>query len=570
MNFISKIFRSVLFVLPVSITIASTITSTVASATQADSLSAQVDSLFVRMDYPQSPGAAVLVIRDGAILHRKGYGSANLEHQVAITPESVFDIASVSKQFAGMAISLLIERGLVNLDDDIRAYIPELSDFGRTITIRHLIHHTSGIRDWPGTLAIAGWQMDDVISFEQILTMAYHQRALNFEPGEQYLYSNTGYNLLAELVSRVTGKTFREWTHENLFVPLGMNDTRFQDDYSELTPHKVYGYGYYDGGFKAVPDGLTALGSSSLFTTVDDLAKWATNFDDHAVGGTAVIERMQTQGVLNNGDTIDYAYGLVVGKYRGQRTISHGGSWAGFRATLLHFPEQHFSVIVLSNFASFNPSRSAHQIADIYIADVLTATDEPTEAQDDDKHSSEDSVLVDAAILDTYVGTYKLGPGWFIDITRDGDHLMVQATREPQFPMIARSQQEFYVPAYNAGITFRRNPDGQVTHFDYGDIKAERVESWNPTVEDLRAFEGQYYSKELATSYWVELRGEVLIAKHRRHQAIELQPLARNEFAGNAWFASRVDFVRDDMGGIVAMLISNGRSFNNEFARVEN
>ncbi len=218
--------------------------------------------------------------------------------------------------------------------------------------------------------------MDDVISFSQILTMAYHQKTLNFTPGERHLYSNTGYNLLAELVSRVTGKSFREWTHENLFAPLGMNDTHFHDDHSEVVPRRVYGYGGNDGHYEAVMNGLTALGSSSLFSTVDDLGKWVTNFDAAVVGGPAVIERMRTRGVLNNGDTISYAYGLNIGEYRGQPTASHDGSWAGFSTTLLHFPEQRLGIVVLGNSSSFNPSRSAYQIADMYLADVLTVENE--------------------------------------------------------------------------------------------------------------------------------------------------------------------------------------------------
>lgn len=541
------------------------VTLPIAAAMQSDSLSAQVDALFAEMDHLDRPGASVLVIKNGVVLHRKGYRSANLEHQIPITPESVFDIASVSKQFAGMAISMLIEGRIVNLDDDVKDYIPELPDFGKTITVRHLIHHTSGVRDWPGTLAIAGWQMDDVISFDQILTMAYHQQELNFEPGERYLYSNTGYNLLVELVSRATDKTFTEWTHENLFVPLGMNDTHFQDDHTTVIPLKVYGYRGNNGRYAAIANGLTALGSSSLFTTIDDLGKWVTNFDDHAVGGHAVIERMRTQGILNSGDTISYAYGLSIGQYRGQQTASHDGSWAGFRTILLHFPEQRFGIVILGNSSNFNPGRMAYQIANLYLADVLTT---PTQ-QNAEELRPEDAVPVDAATLDAYVGTYKLGPGWFVEITRDSDRLMTQATNERQFPMVAISQEEFYVSAYNSGMTFRRNATGQATHFDYRNIKAKRVEAWSPSVEELRAFQGHYYSEELATGYMVEVQDGALVAKHRRHQAIRLQPLARNEFGGSLWFASGVEFVRDNAGNITAMLISNGRSLNNEFARVD-
>ncbi|MEM1125963.1 MAG: serine hydrolase [Bacteroidota bacterium] len=536
-----------------------------AAAMQSDSLSAQVDALFAEMDRPDRPGASVLVIQDGTVLYRKGYGSANLEHQVPITPTSVFDVASVSKQFAGMAISMLVEDGTVRLDDDVRTYIPELPDLGTTVTIRHLVHHTSGFRDWPSTLAVAGWHMDDVISFDQILTMAYHQQGLNFEPGDRYLYSNTGYNLLAEVVARATGMTFRAWTHEHLFEPLGMEDTHFQDDHTELVPRRVYGYQGQEGTYAPVANGLTALGSSSLFTTLDDLGAWVTNFDDHAVGGTAVIERMRTRGELNSGRTINYGYGLSINQYRGQPVASHTGSWAGFRTVLMHFPDQRLGIVILSNASRFNPGRTAYQIANLYLADVLTTAD-PSGAE---TPGPEDAVPVDAATLEAYVGTYKLGPAWFVEITRAGDQLMTQATDESQFPMIALSNDEFYVPAYSSGMTFRRDGQGPATHVEYRGIKAERVEAWSPSVEELRAFQGHYYSAELGTSYLVELRDGALVAQHRRHPTIELRPLARNEFGGSQWFASGVAFVPDASGAIATMLISTSRSLDNAFVRAD-
>lgn len=537
---------------------------TAASAAEGDSLSALVDTLFEPMNNPDTPGAAVLVIRDGTVLHRKGYGSANLEHQIPITPTSVFDIASVSKQFTGMAISMLVEKGMVDPDADIRDYIPELPDFGRTVTVRHLVHHTSGIRDWPGTLAVAGWRMDDVISFDQILAMAYRQKELNFNPGERYLYSNTGYNLLAEVVARVTGMTFREWMHENLFVPLGMNDTHIQDNHTELVPHRVYGYDYEDGDFLTITNGLTALGSSSLFTTIDDLGAWVTNFDSHEIGGSAVLNRMQDRGVLNNGDTIEYAYGISVGEYRGARTISHTGAWGGFQTIILHFPDTHFSVIILSNYAGFHPSRPAYRIAELYLGDILA----PFDSEDNPESEAIDSVTVDMATLEKYVGTYKLGPGWFVEITRDGEHMTAQATRESSVPMVAVSHEEFFVPAYNAVIRFRRSDAGEAEYLEYRGIEAPRVERADTAANGLREFEGRYYSEELETSYDVEVRDGVLTAIHHRHIDVELQPVARNEFAGNRWFASGVQFLRDDKGAVTAMLISNGRSLNNEFRRV--
>lgn len=347
--------------------------------------SRHIDDIFRPWHSPDSPGAAVLVIDRGRIVHAKGYGMANLEHGVPIRPDTIFDIASVSKQFAAMAVALLEADGRLALDDDIRKYVPEVPEFGRRITIRHLVHHTSGLRDWPGTLAVGGWNFEDVVSFNQILRMAFNQRALNFAPGEAYAYSNTGYNMLAEVVARVSGKTFREFCDERIFRPLGMTRTHFHDDHDEVVPNRAESYRPAPNGrFRHAVSNLTALGSSSLFTTITDLARWIENY--HAstpvVGSAAIIARLHERGRLNSGETIAYAFGQSVGEYRGRRVVNHTGSWAGYRSVLERFPDERFAVAILANTASMNPAALARQIADLYLADRLgpAATSAPAPA----------------------------------------------------------------------------------------------------------------------------------------------------------------------------------------------
>jgi CubicO group peptidase (beta-lactamase class C family) len=312
------------------------------------------------------------VMRNGEVVHAAGYGMANLEHGVPNRPTTVFDIASVSKLFAGVAIAMLAEQGALSLHEDVRTYIPELPDFGDTIRIEHLVHHTSGLRDWPGTLQMAGWDYMDVLSFEQILNMAFHQRELNFLPGSEYAYSNTGYNLLAEIVARVTGLSFRYWTEQNVFRPLGMRSTHFHDDYTRVVLDRAESYApASDGSYRRAVSNLTAIGSSSLFTTIDDLAHWLRNFDEPVVGGPAVLEQLHRRGVLVGGDTIAYAYGLIFDEHRGATLVGHGGSWAGYRSTLTRFPEHGLSVVILGNASDLQPDRLARRIADLYLADVL-------------------------------------------------------------------------------------------------------------------------------------------------------------------------------------------------------
>ena len=333
-----------------------------------------VDALFQQFHTPASAGAAVLVIDNGEIVHSRGYGMADLEHAIPIAPETVFDIASVSKQFGAMAVALLEADGRISLDDDVRKYLPELPDFGARITLRHLVHHTSGIRDWPGTLALGGWGFEDVMSFSQILRMAWNQRELNFPPGSAHVYSNTGYNLLAEVVARVSGQSFRAFCDARIFSPLGMSSTHFHDDHTEVVPNRAESYRIGpDGRPRHVTSSLTALGSSSLFTTILDLSKWIGHL--HAptskVGGPKVVARLHEQGKLNSGETIAYAFGQSVGDYRGMRSVSHTGSWAGYRSILQRIPDQKFAVVILANHGSINPTTLARQIVEIHLADRL-------------------------------------------------------------------------------------------------------------------------------------------------------------------------------------------------------
>ena len=347
-----------------------------------EGLEAKVDQLFAKWNKPDSPGAAVAVTREGEVIYKQGYGTANLEYGIPIIPTTIFDIASVSKQFAAFAIATLAHNGKLSLDDDIRLPLPDVPDFGHTITIRHLLHHTSGLRDWVQSLVIAGDMMDDVISFKHILKMVRHQKALNYEPGTAYSYSNTGYNLLAEIVETVTGNSFREWTDANIFKPLGMSNTHFHDDYEMILKNRAYSYQTAEnGGFKHAINNTTALGSSSLYSTVEDLAKWMLNFDYPQIGEQTVLDQMRQRGVLSNGEQISYAFGLNISEYRGLQTVGHSGSWRGFRSHLMRFPDQKFGVVILCNLDTFNPLRLAEKVADLYLADALAPAEKASEPE---------------------------------------------------------------------------------------------------------------------------------------------------------------------------------------------
>ena len=336
-----------------------------------------VDAVFADLDR-DGPGAAVGVLLGGEVVHRAGYGIAHLDHGVPITPETVFDIASISKQFGAMAALLLESDGMLDLDEDVRAYVPELPDFGVRITPRHLIHHTSGIRDWVHVMSLAGLERSDVISFDRILRMLFEQQAVNFDPGAEYAYSNTGYNLLARVIEAQSGMSFREFTRQRIFEPLGMNRTHFSDDHLEVVPGRAESYAP-DGtaGFARQPNQLTALASSSLNTTIDDFILWMRNYETGEVGGEELVRTMREQGVLTDGETLAYAHGLTIGRYRGLPNFGHGGSWAGYRTNFVRFPEQDLSIAVFCNVSDCDPSGRALRVAEVFAGELMGPPPEP-------------------------------------------------------------------------------------------------------------------------------------------------------------------------------------------------
>lgn len=520
-----------------------------------------IDDIFANLDGADRPGAAALVIQDGETVYRRGFGQANLEHKIPITPSTVFDIASVSKQFAGMAIAMMVEQGLISLDDDIREYLPYVPDFGYVITIDHLVHHTSGLRDWPGTLRVAGWQSGDVISFDQILTMTKNQRDLNFEPGTEYSYSNTNYNLLAALVESISGKSFRDWTDENIFDPLAMSDTHFHDDHSEIVFDRAQGYEDTDEGLKRISNNLTAIGSSSLYSTVDDLAKWIINFDDGRVGGMAAIERMHQQGVLTGGEQINYAFGQTIGQYRGLNFWSHSGSWAGFRSIIARFPEQRFAVIILSNISSFNPREFALQIVDRYLGEFL-------EPKPPDRKNTFSGVTLKPSKLDEYTGVYRLGPGRLITISREGNTLVAHETAEGRLPIYAISDREFYVDGSDDEITFVHDDAGKIDQLLYREVRAPKIANDALIPAELSEYAGIYYSDELDTGYRLSVLQGVLVAHHRRHGDIPLSPLLADEFRSDQPFIPAMEFDRDQNNRIDGFRITQSRSRNMQFIRL--
>ena len=370
---------------------------------------ARVDRVFAAYDRTDSPGCAVGVYRDGHAAMARGYGMANLELNVAVSPQSVFDIGSTSKQFTATSVFLLAQQGKLSLDDDIRKYIPELPNYGKTITIRHILTHTSGIRDYLTLWGLAGVDDADLTTEDDALQLIVRQRELNFMPGEQWLYSNSGFFLASIIVRRVSGKSLAQFADEQIFRPLGMTHTRYNDDHMAVIPNRATGYAERPGGgFATAMSNFEQTGDGGVQTSIEDLMKWDENFYHPTVGGAALLEALQTVAVLNDGKKQTYALGLTVDNYRGLRTVSHGGSWAGYRAELMRFPDQHFSVATLCNLANANPTLLSRRVAEIFLSDKMPMDAPPvaTVASQGQWKPVPTSWSPAASELATFAGTY--------------------------------------------------------------------------------------------------------------------------------------------------------------------
>ncbi|HXU40110.1 MAG TPA: serine hydrolase domain-containing protein [Blastocatellia bacterium] len=532
-------------------------------------IGARVNEVFAQFDKPDSPGCALAVIKDGQIVHKRGYGMSNLEYGVPISPSSIFHIASISKEFTAMAIVMLAQQGKLSLDDDVRKYVPEVPDFGERITIRHLIHHTSGLRDQWALLDMAGWREDDVITEGDILDLISRQKALNFKPGEEHLYSNTGYTLLAVIVKRVSGQSLRDFADANIFKPLGMTRTHFHDDHSMIVKDRTSAYQpRTGGGLKISIPVFDTYGATSLFTTVEDMAKWDQNFVDKKVGGDGAIEQMLTPGVLNNGKKLAYAFGLSVGEYKGLKTVGHGGSDAGYRADFIRFPDQNFSVVCLCNLSTSNPGTLTRRVADIYLADKLT---QPPPRTKPAAPPDAGAVKLTEQELASKAGIYterKTNTTVRLEM-KDGK---LMAAMGPGLPLLPMTKDRFQVAGAPATVSFEGAANGhpeRMLVLNDGEKEALVFEyvaaSTPPSAASLAEYSGVYYSEELDTRYTVLLKGETLVVRRRKFEDMKLAPKSPDEFV--VADIGSIKFTRDSEKRVAGFEINAGRIRHLRFSK---
>jgi CubicO group peptidase (beta-lactamase class C family) len=520
---------------------------------------ARIDSIFARYDRADSPGCAVGVFRNGEMAYARGYGMANLELGIRIAPEHVFYVGSVSKQFTAMSIALLAKDGRLSLDDDVRKFIPELPEFGgRRLTIRHLVHHTSGLREKWDLMAMGGLRDGDVVTQQDVLQLVSRQQDLNFAPGDEHLYNNTAYDLLSTIVQRASSKAIGDFARERIFAPLGMTHTRYVSDRALVLPGRAHAYAARRGGgwSSANVSHVETTGSGGVYSTLGDLLKWDASFYSHALGGADVATLVQTPGVLNNGDTLQYAFGLTVDRYAGRRRVHHGGALGGYRAMLMRFPEERTSVAMLCNIASANTNALAEAVADVLWPRAVAVNGAAATTA---------ALSLGEADLTRHAGMYlNLRTEAGLRIVRRGAGLAIDGGGE----LRAESADRFV--AGEMQLQFERGSGDRsrrvlVRRPGTRDAVYDRMEDAAAT-PPLGDYAGLYRGSEADATWRIVARdGQLALYPDRAAEPIVLTAAFADAFAGNGWL---LRFHRDAPGSIVDRVsVSTGRSRRVMFLR---
>lgn len=498
----------------------------------------KVDELIAKYNFKKGPGISVAVIKDGSIVYKKGFGIANLEYGIPITPTTVFQIASVSKQFTVFSILLLEQEGKLSLDDDVRKHLPEMVDYGHKITIRNLANHTSGIRDNTALANLIGTSEADLLSNDQAIKLITSQNELNFIPGDEFEYCNSGYILLAEIVKRVSGQSFADFAEKRIFIPLKMKNSQVIDDPETIIKNRAYSYHNYNSVYYKSILNHSFIGSTNLNTTTEDLCLWALNFEKKTIGNDAIFNKMKAMSKLNNGESIAYGLGIENRTYKGLNVLFHGGGDADYGSYIIRIPEQHFSVIFLCNSHLFHPLDFVYNIVDFYLKDQEINTNSKP--------------IFDSNLLQNFVGDYEVFPGYVFSISKDNDTLFQQVKGDSTKVKLAQtSDYEFTYPNLpHSKFEFKKNSEKNseflkwhISDFTY---KGKRIEIKEFDTEKINLNElvGLYYNSELNITYKFVIKENNLIATHCRNNDTLLTVFQPDLFVSSI---GKIEVVREDI-----------------------
>lgn len=518
----------------------------------------RTDSLLNTYKQENAPGMAVAIIKNGKVIYKKTYGLANLENKTPVTDSTAFNIASVSKQFTAFIALLAEQEGKLSLDDDIKTYLPELSHLPHKITVRQLANHTHGLPNFTEIKKLQGFGDEFKLTNNEGVQTILNIKSINFSPGENYQYNNTGFTLLAEILHRVYKKDFKQIAKESIFDPLQMKNTMVIDDPDTIIPNTAESYRLKGNTFLKFPIAQMVDGSSNIYTTLDDLSKWAANFQNPAQGNREIYDKMQKNTVLNAGKIIEYGLGFQTERYKGLDIVFHGGGTVGYRAYILHVPSEQFSIVFLGNKQGFEGLQIAYQLVDFFLANQQRSPGLPQKT------------AYTLSELREFEGVYELNPGNYLEISTKGKDLYVgtynQKDKEP-LQLIGDSQFKIMsIPTatltfHSKSVTFR------IADFTY---TAKKVILHLPKVEKtaLKQFVGFYRNSEFNTIYQLAIENNKLIAKHPLNGDIELYPLNPTSFYSTTEYFGRLDFKFDKNNKVTQFMLSGANILNIKFKKI--
>jgi CubicO group peptidase (beta-lactamase class C family) len=531
-----------------------------------------IDNIFSEWNQANTPGCALGIIQNGELIYGRGYGLANMEYDIPNSESSVFRIGSTSKQFTAACIVLLAEQGKLDLDNSLDQFFPEFPAYAQNITVRNLLNHTSGIRDYLTISYLKGYGDDEYYQDEDIMKWLISQRELNFTPGDEFLYSNSGYWLLGQIVNKVSDMNMAEFAEKEIFKPLGMSNTHFHNDHNRIVKNRASGY---------VPTGkdsyqismttLDMIGDGGIFTSIADIKKWDDAYYNNEVLSKEFWNMMTEQRPLNNGGKNEYASGLILGEYKGYKTISHGGAFVGFRAELLRFPEERLTIAIFANRGDADPSGMARQLADIILTEKANSLEVITENQELDK--KKELIKLETNELEYFVGHYwneSSSLARKIYIKNDTLRYSRSATNESDLVPISATEFKMINVGADVLVSFGTNNKGEKTmsFVANGNTPSVSIEYQPKTYngKELEEFTGNYYSKELDVNYKLNLEDGKLLLYVNETKVSPLVSLMSDLFLNNAY--GMFEFTRDTNGKLHSFKLAAGRAKNLAFKKI--
>lgn len=534
--------------------------------TNAQNIETKIDQLFSDWNQENHPGGVVSIMKKGEVIFSKAYGLANIKYKIPNTTETVFNIGSVSKQFTAMGIVLLNLEGKLSIDDDIRKYLPELYDFEKKITIRHLLHHTSGFRSTPELFGLAGWRDGDPITTEDDYRYFSKQTSLNFEPGTQFMYTNSGYVLLAKIIEKVTKQPFSSWMYDSVFLPLQMGSTFVDETNSNTLAQIATPYNQYEPDQFTIGENTSLdIGASNIYTTANDLTIWMKNFQTPTKGWKPAFDMLQTVDLLNNGSTNNYAFGVFLDDFLGNKRIQHAGGIPGFLSNTAHYPDEDLTIVLLSNFISFiSPEDNYMMLSQLLLKDKTPKTEAPQPTQ---------GIALDSELAKKLAGDYwNDKENYPRRIYAENDTLWYLRDNGMQSYLIQVKENQFVIGGIKTvvNIVFEEGEKNKMIITDGNSLPQilEEYDSLPLTTSEKEEYTGQFYSHELETTYTISLINGQLMGYHSRHGEFPIGVLKRDvtDWSGMAI----VRYTRDEKGRTNGIYVDMNRVENVWFQKNEN